>query len=1288
MAKGFFSQMWRPTVASPAPNTQEAPDDKVLCSKHPPMPPQYLAEGSSKVLINGHPACRSGDRSTCEAVIVDGGLVSDNVRIGGEPIVVREIRSGKTPGIGLAITALMMLRGRGGKFYSKFGCMLMGGAASFVSGQVTGALTRAIVGTPNPVHAATGAKILGGEQELDFTLPALIPLTWQRFYSSLDERHDSLFGKGWSVSYEVCVTLEPDPQGGERLYFTDDQARLIDMGHIAPGEAVFSAGEGLSVRRSLQGELLIEDSNGIYRLFEPCPQDPRRLRLGQLGDRNDNRVNLRYDEQGRLADLSDTFNLVRLSLHYNAQWPRRVAQIVRNYPDGNLETLASYDYDAFGDLAEVRDGEGRPTRHFAYDDNRHMLEHRTSSGLRCSYEWLQIEGEWRVVRHWTSEGDDYQFHYDIAAGLTRVTDSLQRTHTHRWNSQYQIVEHTDALGNTWCFNWSDEHQLLNAIDPKGGGWQYFYDESGNLAQTIDPLGRSESTHWLEHWALPRVQIDRNGNRWQYRYDQRGNCIREEGPLGHVKRLRYDEHGRLIESTDATGRSQTRRWNDQGLMIEQVDCSGFATRYSYDSRGYLQQTLDAQGGMTRYVHDPRGRLVSIERADGGRELFQRAPDGALLAHVNAAGHTTTYAYTPRGQIRLRTDASGRKVAFDYDHYGRLIRLTNENGESYRFSWSVNNHLIQQQDLDGSRRHYRYDPLGNLVQLVFAPAPESAETPIEHMLERDAAGRLKAKITPDGRYDYLLDNQDQLLAATCTLPGGKTTRVSFTYDKLGQLLEEHSVTGTLGYTYDELGNLATLSLPDGRRVNRLMYGSGHLHQLNLDGRVIADFERDRLHREISRTQGRLLCRSDYDLAGRLRSRGSHPGDRHGTSLVASRNYYTYDSADRLVEVEALQSSTNTRDVFGYDATARILSGHVLPDGRQEQFSYDPAANLLDGIGQHTVRHNRLLAFQDKRYRYDGFGRLVEKRSNARGIQHLRYDAEHRLIEVRTRHAGRETVVRMEYDPLGRRTAKEHYDSRDLLLSKTEFLWEGLRLLEERRNGRRSLFLYGDAGHEPLARVDGSGVHQQVLHFHNHLNGLPRRLTSEEGQVVWEAGYRVWGECTWERRHPIHNEEQNLRFQGQYLDRETGLHYNTFRFYDPDTGRFTQPDPIGLWGGLNLYAYAPNPITWIDPLGWDTVLYRSMSMDEYNGLVRTGTWTSNGTMEGKWFAESYKDAVTWGKTMGHGGDFKIVQVKVPDKLANAAFSASNLDSIGKARYIEIADLNRARVKPRWARSISCGK
>ena len=60
-------------------------------------------------------------------------------------------------------------------------------------------------------------------------------------------------------------------------------------------------------------------------------------------------------------------------------------------------------------------------------------------------------------------------------------------------------------------------------------------------------------------------------------------------------------------------------------------------------------------------------------------------------------------------------------------------------------------------------------------------------------------------------------------------------------------------------------------------------------------------------------------------------------------------------------------------------------------------------------------------------------------------------------------------------------------------------------------------------------------------------------------------------------------NFRFAGQYYDSETGLHYNYHRYYDPNTGRYLTPDPIGLAGGINLFIYAGNnPINSIDPFG----------------------------------------------------------------------------------------------------------
>ncbi|WP_460132789.1 RHS repeat-associated core domain-containing protein [Pseudomonas sp. S1_E04] len=1191
MAESIFAQMWRPTVATPAPGAVPKPLDLVVCMKHPPMPPQFLAEGSDKVTINGQPAVRSGDRSTCDATVVSSGLISSNVTIGGGSVVVREIRSGKTPGVGLAVTVLLMLKGGKGKFFSKLPCMLIGGATSMAVSSAMGAMANAAMGSSNPVHAATGAKVLGDVDELDFVLPGILPIDWQRFYNSRDERTGSLLGAGWSVPYEVCVEIRPHPDGGETLVYTDEQGRPIDMGAIALGGAVFSAGEGLAVRRHLNGQLLIESDDGLYRLFEPTPANASLLRLIQLSDRNDNCIYIDYDEAGRLVRLRDTFDLVQVELVRDLD---HVTQLERLYPDQRREVLVSYGYDAAGNLAEVRDATGQVQRRFSYDSGRRMVEHQLPTGLRCFYEWALVEGlEWRVVRHWTDEGDAYQFDYDLNAGLTRITDGLQRVSTRHWNTQHQIIRYSDNLGQTWLFEWNDERQLLGATDPQGGRFEYSYDEAGNLIGETDPLGRSDATLWLEHWALPLVETDAADNSWQYRYDPRGNCIAETDPLGYITRYRYDAHGQVVEIIDATGKSKKLRWNPFGQLVEHIDCSGYPTRFSYDERGYLQVITDALGERTQFSYDAQGRLLSSQLPDGRTEQYQRDVSGQLLGYTDPAGHTTLYQHNRRGQVSQRTDAHGRQVQFGYDSYGRLQALINENGERYRFAWDAGDRLTEQQDLDGSAKRYDYDRLDNITTVTAIPAPygnglavvpETPPAPIVHRLERDAVGRLVAKITDDGRTDYNYDALDQLTAVTLTDRQGNAQALGFAYDALGQLLAEQSSAGNLQHHYDELGNLIQTQLPDGRWLNRLYYGSGHLHQINLDGQVISDFERDRLHREVLRTQGQLSTRSEYDRSGRLRSRQRRLASQPSLMPAAAQKQFEYDPADNLVGKLDQQPAAQHRQLLHYDATGRIIASQDSLHGQRETFAYDAAANLLDGpqAGAGLVVHNKLLTYQDKRYRYDAFGRMIEKRSTARGLQRFAYDAESRLIEVRNENG---SVVRMTYDPLGRRVAKTEHGSDGYPLGETRFTWDGLRLLQEHKHSQTSLYVYEDDGYEPLARVDGTGPLQKIRYYHNDLNGLPEQLTEADGHSVWQATYRVWGNTLEEVREPYYIEEQNLRFQGQYLDREIGLHFNTFRFYDPDVGRFITPDPIGLLGGFNLYQYAENPFGWIDPLGLKT-------------------------------------------------------------------------------------------------------
>jgi len=113
-----------------------------------------------------------------------------------------------------------------------------------------------------------------------------------------------------------------------------------------------------------------------------------------------------------------------------------------------------------------------------------------------------------------------------------------------------------------------------------------------------------------------------------------------------------------------------------------------------------------------------------------------------------------------------------------------------------------------------------------------------------------------------------------------------------------------------------------------------------------------------------------------------------------------------------------------------------------------------------------------------------------------------------------------------------------------------------------------------------VVGNPSSPKVYYYLNDHLGTPQIITDENGTVVWEATYRPFGEID---VNPYSNVVNNFRLPGQYLDHETGLHYNYFRDYHRGIGRYVEPDPIGLRGGINMYAYCMNnPVNMTDPSG----------------------------------------------------------------------------------------------------------
>ena len=217
----------------------------------------------------------------------------------------------------------------------------------------------------------------------------------------------------------------------------------------------------------------------------------------------------------------------------------------------------------------------------------------------------------------------------------------------------------------------------------------------------------------------------------------------------------------------------------------------------------------------------------------------------------------------------------------------------------------------------------------------------------------------------------------------------------------------------------------------------------------------------------------------------------------------------------------------------------------------------------------------------------------------MQNYFYDLRDRLVKAEIfKQDGRKETWVYTYDALSRRIAKAQTEVSDrhsddnacLKNSCTEFLWDGSHLLQEKGSSGLYTYIYADVGsHEPLAQIhnwtNGEGESKQATnYFHCDQIGIPREMTDQEGNLLWFGDYYGWGKLKNET-HVTGTTHQPFRLQNQYCDTETGLHYNFFRYYEPNTGRFVNQDPIRLFGGTNLYSYGGNPTGLIDSLGLAT-------------------------------------------------------------------------------------------------------
>lgn len=1219
--KNVAKEFWDPTDTPPHKDAVPKDLDMVNCSKgiFSSHGIKHIAQGSMSVLINSQPAARQGDKTDCGAVLEPND--PHNVWIGGPTATVRPVKTGRYP-IEQIITLIFLAKSLKDLFKAgaNFSCFFF----QMAIGAGTGLVTNAVINVlKKPVNAATGAKFLGEKDEQDFIVGSAHPFIWQRFYNSIDQREGAL-GKGWSLPFDIEVKWKESADSGKKtLVFIDWQGRELDFGEVDYGTHRFFTNVGLHLFYFPQVEfsnhqILIETVEGDGYLFEQ--EDNGNYQLVQISDRNLNTYKIAY-ENGRVSQIHDEYKDVDLRLTYNKSNTRllKVTQCKNEF----TRNLVEYRYDAQNNLTEVLKGGKIRIRFFAYNENRLLIRHDDADGLRCFYEWGYFpdapkDTEWRVIAHHVENSsgkrlESYRLEYDIANRMVNVYEEGGATTHHEWDENYKITSYTNEVGATWKFEWEGD-DLISHYEPQGEYYEYSYDELGNLEKTTNPLGEQACTKWHEHWAIPLRESDFDGNVWKYSYDENGNLLTVTDPEDAVTKYRYNDLGLVTEIIDAEKHSKYYKYTQDGRLSELIDCSNKVTKVAYTEWGEVRAITDAMGTMTHYQVDEFGRLISVKRADGQTQHYEYDHAYNVITIKNFVGRDSFYQYNSRGQVTYHKDEKGQETHFQYDRFGRLVTLQNANQEAYKFKYDQLSRLIEQVDISGIRNEYHYNLSNQLESLTQHPEVGSSEEKILHHFAYDPINRVIQKITAENHtlYHYAKNklNIDRVSIEEWNAAKASSRepipydQFQVAYDARGLLKKENNGTGEFNYNYDALGNLLETKLPDGRKLSHLYYGSGHLHHTSLiDGEqkhAIVDYERDNLHREILRTQGKLNHHTEYDGIGRITSKIAKQATLSDIFAPVIEKQFGYDHDSNLVrrsvrfgrqETPHMTSSADRTDYY-YDEVNQIIGEYTK--AHQTAFEYDAAANLIHFESE--TKHNRVLAYKNLKYTYDGFGRMKTREGyHGHEKQRFIYDSEHRLIKVELLNHATVKAVEFQYDVIGRRTHKTKYSRFESSPSETTtFLWSGMRMIEEQSKlmgeDHSCVYIYNDQSYEPIARVeryDNDLNRDKVHYFHTNINGCPEEMTHHDGKFVWQSRLSIFGKTI--KEDLDENETffpQNLRYQGQYLDRETGLHYNTFRYYDPEIGKFTQRDPIGLAGGFNLYQYAPNSIMWIDPWGWSNL------------------------------------------------------------------------------------------------------
>ena len=819
----------------------------------------------------------------------------------------------------------------------------------------------------------------------------------------------------------------------------------------------------------------------------------------------------------------------------------------------------------------------------------------------------------------------HRYYYDPDGNILREEAPDGSTTTYEWDEFHHLLARHSPAGRVEKFEYNAAHgQLSRYTAADGAEWLYRYDERGLFSNITDPAGQTW-TQLCDERGLPVSLVSPQGEETRLAYTAQGLLSgifrQDERRLG----IEYDHHNRPETLTDVMGREHHTEYSGHDLPVKMRGPGGQSVRLQWQQHH---------------------KLSGIERAGTGAEGFRYDRHGNLLAYTDGNGVVWTMEYGPFDLPVARTDGEGHRWQYRYDKDTlQLTEVINPQGESYRYILDNCGRVTEERDWGGVVWRYRYDADGLCTARV-----NGLEETI--LYSRDAAGRLAEIITPEGKTQYAYDKSGRLTGIFS--PDGISQRTG--YDERGRVNVTTQGRRAIEYHYPDEHTVIRCILPPederdrhpGESLLKTTYrynAAGELTEVILPGDETLTFSRDEAGREVFRHSNRgFACEQGWNAASQLVTQraGFFPEETTWGGLLPSLvREYRYDSAGNVSAVTSREDyGRETRREYRLDrngqVTAVTASGTGLGYGEgDESYGYDSCGYLkAQSAGRHRISEetdqyaggHRLKQAGNTQYDYDAAGRMVSRTRHRDGYrpetERFRWDSRDQLTGYCSAQ-GEQWEYR--HDASGRRTEKR-CDRKKIRFT---YLWDGDSIAEIREYRDDKLYSVRHLvfnGFELISqqfsreRQAHPSVAPQWVTRTNHavsdLTGRPLMLFNSEGKTVWRPGQTsLWGlalSLPADTGYPDPRGELDpeanpgLLYAGQWQDVESGLCYNRFRYYEPESGMYLVSDPLGLQGGEQTYRYVPNPCGYVDPLGLvgcSTKLGKNMM--EAMGLARSTTW-----------------------------------------------------------------------------------